>query len=157
MEAHDDGTRIGGDWSALRFKARLLVVAALAVGFALATPALATAPKRVIVLRTPESAKIYAQTQLNKYGWNNKTQWLALHQLWTNESNWRPNAKNHTPVKMLIDGKWVKFYAGGIPQKLGLSPKASVERQVTVGLNYIKTRYGSPSKALAFWNKHYWY
>ena len=157
MEAHDDGTRIGGDWSALRFKARLLVVAALAVGFALTTPALATAPKRVIVFRTPESAKIYAQTQLNKYGWNNKTQWLALHQLWTNESNWRPNAKNHTPVKMLIGGKWVKFYAGGIPQKLGLSPKASVERQVTVGLNYIKTRYGSPSKALAFWNKHYWY
>ena len=157
MEAHDDGSRIGGDWFALRLKARILVVAALAVGFALATPALAIAPKGVIVLRTPESAKIYAQTQLNKYGWNNKTQWSSLHTLWTKESNWRPNAKNHIPVKVYSNGKWVKFYAGGIPQKLGLSPKASVERQVAVGLDYIKIRYGSPSKALAFWNKHYWY
>ena len=157
MEAHDDGTRIGGDWSALKFKARVLIVAALAVGLLLAAPASAIAPNKVIVLRTPESAKIYAQSQLHKYGWNTKTQWLALHQLWTNESNWRPNAKNHTPVKMLVNGKWIKFYAGGIPQKLGLSPKASVERQVEVGLTYIKARYGSPAKALAFWERHCWY
>jgi len=110
-----------------------------------------------LVNRTPEVAKMYAQTQLNKYGWDNQTQWLALQELWTNESNWRPNAKNHLPVKMLINGRWIKFYAGGIPQRLGLSPKASIPTQIATGLSYIKDRYGSPVKALRFWNRHYWY
>jgi hypothetical protein len=132
----------------------------MAVGFVLATPAQAIAPvvhKKPQVLRTPESAKAYAQTQLNNYGWNNKTQWEALHLLWTKESNWRPNAQNKTPVFVIKNGKKVKVYAGGIPQKLGLSPTASVERQVTVGLDYIKARYGSPVKALSFWKLHFWY
>lgn len=157
MEAHDDGSRIGGDWSALKAKARFLVVAVLSVGILLATPALAIAPKEFIVARTPEAAKSYAQTQLHKYNWNSKYQWACLVQLWTNESNWRPNAKNHQAVKMLIDGKWVKFYAGGIPQRLGLNPKASVQEQIRVGFDYVLARYGTPCKALSFWQGHYYY
>ena len=157
MEAHDDGSRNGGDWFALRSKVRFLVVAALAVGIALATPAIALAPKEFLVLRTPQSAKIYAQTQLNKYGWDSRTQWACLSTLWQKESNWRPNAKNHQPVKMLIDGRWIKFYAGGIPQRLGLNPKASVQKQVKVGLDYVQSRYRTPCQALSFWQRHYWY
>jgi len=160
MEAQNEATSIGGDWFALKFKARFLVVAALAVGIALATPAMAQSPnfyEMALSKRTPEIAKIYAQTQLHKYGWDNKADWLALQKLWTNESNWRPNAKNHLPVKLLIDGKWVKFYAGGIPQRLGLNPKANIPTQIRVGLDYIQNRYGSPVKALKFWERHYWY
>jgi hypothetical protein len=157
MEAHDEGTRSGGDWFALKFKARFLVVVALATGIALATPALALAPKEFAVMRTPQAAKLYAQTQLNNYGWNSNLEWRCLQKLWTNESNWRPDAKNHLPVKMLINGRWIKFYAGGIPQRLGLSPKANVPTQIRVGLEYIQNRYGSPCKALRFWNRHYWY
>jgi len=110
-----------------------------------------------LVKRTPEIAKVYAQTQLHKYGWDSKTQWRSLHTLWTHESNWRPNAKNRQPVKMLINGKWVKFYAGGIPQRLGLNPKTNIPFQIKTGLDYIKARYGSPVKALKFWNSHGWY
>jgi len=157
MEAHDDGSRIGGDWFALKFKARILVVVALAIGYLLATPALAIAPKEFIVARTPTAAKFYAQTQLHKYKWNSKAQWVCLVQLWTNESNWRPEAKNHQAVKMLINGKWVKFYAGGIPQRLGLNPSASVQEQVRVGLNYVRDRYRTPCEALSFWQRHYYY
>ena len=127
------------------------------MGILLATPALAIAPKEFIVARTPEAAKSYAQTQLHKYNWNSKYQWACLVQLWTNESNWRPNAKNHQAIKMLIDGKWVKFYAGGIPQRLGLNPKASVQEQIRVGFDYVLARYKTPCKALSFWQGHYYY
>jgi colicin import membrane protein len=157
MEAHDDGFRNGGDWLGLKLKARILIVTAMAVGFVLATPAQATAPIQKQVLRTPESAKAYAKTQLHNYGWNSKTQWDALHLLWTKESNWRPNAQNKTPVSIIKNGKKVTVYAGGIPQKLGLSPTVSVEKQIKVGLDYIKHRYGSPAKALAFWKLNLWY
>jgi len=155
MEAHDERIRSGGDWVALRFKARFLLVTAIAVGIALANPSYALAPKQMFVQRTPMAAKHYAKLQLNNYGW--ASQWGCLQTLWQNESNWRPDAKNHTPVKMLINGKWVKFYAGGIPQKLGLNPRATVEKQIQVGLSYVRDRYGSPCKALQFWKSHYWY
>jgi hypothetical protein len=56
-----------------------------------------------------------------------------------------------------VDGKWIKFYAGGIPQRIGLNPKANVKRQIKVGLDYIKSRYGSPIKAWAFWKRNGWY
>jgi hypothetical protein len=58
---------------------------------------------------------------------------------------------------MLIDGKWVKFYAGGIPQRLGLNPKASVQEQIRVGFDYVLARYKTPCKALLFWQGHYYY
>ena len=157
MEAHDERTRSGGDWSALKFKARFLVVAALAVGIALATPAIALAPKEFSVARTPLAAKYYAKTQLNKFGWNSERQWECLSTLWQRESNWRPNAKNKTAVKMLVKGHWIKFYAGGIPQRLGLNPKASVPTQIEIGLVYVQKRYGSPCAALGFWDRHNWY
>jgi len=147
--------RQGRDWRALRVKARLLLVAAIAVGLALANPSYALAPKQMFVQRTPMAAKHYAKLQLNNYGW--ASQWGCLQTLWQNESNWRPDAKNHTPVKMLINGKWIKFYAGGIPQRLGLNPNATVEKQIQVGLSYVRDRYGSPCKALQFWKFHYWY
>ncbi len=126
-----------------------------------ATPALAQGPnfyELALISRKPEVAKLYAQSQLHRFGWDNKAQWSSLLILWTRESNWRPNAKNHQPVIIFSNGKKIKLYAGGIPQKLGLSPKFSIPRQIDIGLNYIKVRYGSPAKALYFWNHgHYWY
>lgn len=134
---------------------RFLAVAAIAVGIAFATPTHAFAPKQ-FNMRTPAFAKQYSKSQLPYWGWN-KHQWGCLHQLWTKESNWRADAKNKTPVKVLQNGKWVKLYAGGIPQQLGLSPKLSVPKQIARGFVYIKYRYGSPCKAFAFWQGHYWY
>ena len=132
----------------------------MALGILFSNPAFAYCPKPAIqvgIPRTPEAAKTWAKAQLPAYGWGNKAEWKALDQLWTNESNWRCDAQNHTPVKLLVNGRWRAFYAGGIPQRLGLSPKSSVKAQIKAGLGYIKARYGSPAIALRWWNKHYWY
>jgi hypothetical protein len=112
-------------------------------------------PQMALFVRTPEMARTYAKSVLVHYGW--KTQWGCLNKLWTNESNFRPDAINHTPVYLMINGKWVKFYAGGIPQRIGLNPKSNIPTQVKVGLNYIEQRYSSPCQALRFWNKNFWY
>ena len=101
-------------------------------------------------------AKAHAKNQLQVYGWD-KDQWGCLEQLWTAESNWRPNAKNKQAVKIVREGKAIKVYAGGIPQILGLNPKTTVVRQIELGLTYIQKRYSSPCKAMKFHKKHNWY
>jgi hypothetical protein len=110
----------------------------------------------MIDTRTPQAAKIHAQSQLGFFGWS-KSQWGCLEQLWTKESNWRPDAKNKTAVTVMKQGKRVKVYAGGIPQILGLDPKTSVAKQVNLGMVYIKSRYQSPCGAKRFWDRHNWY
>lgn len=87
------------------------------------------------------------------YGWNVGSEWSALVTLWTKESNWNNKAVNPSSG------------ATGIPQALPASkmPKAAqaptynAEAQIRWGLDYIKGRYGSPSKALAFHRKNNWY
>lgn len=118
-------------------------------------PALAQSPK--IEITTPHQAKAHAKIQMDSYGWAAAVQWKCLDQLWTNESNWRPTAKNKTAVIQVRDGKRVKLYAGGIPQILGLDPLTTVPAQIRRGFTYIQARYGSPCKAMDWWNRHNWY
>ena len=127
----------------------------MSVSILFGSTAQAFAPK-ILDMRTPAYAKKFAKSQLPYWGWN-RVQWSCLNTLWTRESNWRPNAKNSTPVKMWINGKVVKLYAGGIPQRIGLNPKTSVQRQVNVGLSYIRARYGSPCVALNHSFRVGWY
>lgn len=117
----------------------------------LATPAMAQSPK-FEEIRTPQAAKTYAKANIRAFGWAEK-QWGCLEQLWTKESNWRPDAKNREAVK--VNGQ--RVYAGGIPQILGMNPKVSIFEQVNKGLTYIEARYGSPCKALNFHNSRGWY
>jgi len=98
------------------------------------------------------------KTKAAAMGWTG-AQWTALEKLWTNESGWNPKAKNPSSG------------AYGIPQALPHTkmPKAAwpesaggqsdAGTQIQWGLNYIKSRYGSPVMALAFWNrqKPHWY
>lgn len=110
-------------------------------------------PKPILVERTPEAAKAYAKTQLAKYGWDTPAQFDCLLDLWTGESNWRPDAYNKQAVYQ--NGK--PLHAGGIPQILGLDPDISVEKQIERGFIYIESRYGSPCRANNFWHSHLWY
>lgn len=79
---------------------------------------------------------------INKYAWSEED-FNALVKLWEKESNWNPNAHNKSSG------------AHGIPQSLPASKMASYgddymtnyETQIQWGLNYIKNRYGTPSKA----------
>ena len=110
-------------------------------------------PKPILVERTPEAAKAYAKTQLTNYGWNTPAQFDCLLDLWTGESNWRPDAYNKQAVYQ--NGK--PLHAGGIPQILGLDPNISVEKQIERGFIYIESRYGSPCRANNFWHSNLWY
>lgn len=125
----------------------------MSVGIVFATPALAQSPNFEMGNKW---AKAHAKSQLKYYGWSSN-QWGCLNQLWKNESGWRLEAKNKTAVRIFKNGKLVKVYAGGIPQILGLSPKTPAPEQIHRGLVYIKSRFGSPCKAMSFWKRHYWY
>ena len=109
-------------------------------------------PQPILVERTPDAAKEYAQSKLDDWGWSS-SQWECLVSLWTRESNWRPNAYNKIPVYQ--NGE--KLHAGGIPQILGLDPSISVEDQIRRGFTYIESRYGNPCTAWRFWESNYYY
>jgi cytoskeletal protein RodZ len=76
----------------------------------------------------------------------------ALDPLWQHESGWSTSAANPSG-------------AYGIPQALPGSKMATAgsdwqtnpATQISWGLSYIKSRYGSPSAAWSFWQSHNWY
>ena len=72
-------------------------------------------------------------------------EWKSLYTLWSRESRWDYTANNPTSS------------AYGIPQMLNMSESTPMVRQIDLGLKYIESRYGSPSKALAFHNRNGWY
>lgn len=82
--------------------------------------------------------KVLAQYKSNR-------EWRALFILWNRESRWDYTADNpHSS-------------AYGIPQMLKMPENTPMLKQIDLGLKYIKYRYGSPTKALAFHNRHGWY
>lgn len=102
---------------------------------------------------TVEYSQWYAkQASKIRYGWKRK-QHSALKNLWYRESGWNHRAVNPT------SGAW------GIPQSLpaskmrtfGKDYRTNPETQIDWGLDYIKTRYGTPRKAWKFWRAHHWY
>ena len=72
-------------------------------------------------------------------------EWNALFTLWNRESRWDYTANNPHST------------AYGIPQMLKMPENTPMLKQIDLGLKYIKHRYGSPSKALAFHNRYGWY
>lgn len=92
--------------------------------------------------RTPASAKVIAKNIAATYGWTGK-EWQALVRLGQLESGWDYTAKNPDSGAL------------GIGQALGheLPPDYATNplTQIRWMLDYIKERYGTPSRALAFW------
>jgi hypothetical protein len=97
--------------------------------------------------------KEIARALLADHGWDSEGEWAALEQLWTKESSWNPDAVNPSSG------------ACGIPQalpcekmsKAGDDYRTNPETQIRWGLEYIGSRYGSPSAAWAFWQRMNWY
>lgn len=77
--------------------------------------------------------------------WHNIREWNALYILWSKESRWDYTAKNKNST------------AYGIPQILDLKQDTTIYQQVDMGIKYIKHRYGTPTRALAFHNAYGWY
>lgn len=102
---------------------------------------------------TPRTPKQIGKALAAERGWTG-AEWEALEELWTNESGWNPHAQNPTStaygIAQFLDSTWSGY---GIPKT------SDAERQIVAGLRYIAARYGTPSKALAFWYGRYphWY
>jgi hypothetical protein len=114
-----------------------------------AAPAPAPAP---VAIDDPAGAQAYAAAQLGSYGWA-PGQMQCLQKLWTKESDWKTTATNASSG------------AYGVVQSLPASKMASAgadymtnyRTQINWGLNYVKSRYGSPCGALNFHLSHNWY
>ena len=113
-------------------------------------PSRADAPAR---FGTVDYSQWYAQQAAAiRYGWGPK-QFTALKWVWYHESGWNHRAVNRSSG------------ATGIPQALparkmrthGSDYRTNPETQIDWGLDYIKTRYGTPIKAKKFWLSHNWY
>lgn len=122
----------------------------------------------VVVSNLPlTDSRALGKSILSEYGWEN--QWSALDTLWTKESGWQPGRLNHSSyacgipqalpcTKIYSDFKnmervWVDV--GGKPKLFLKNP--DVEKEIRWGLQYIKSRYGTPTKALQFHYQHNWY
>lgn len=102
----------------------------------------------------PAAAQAYARSQLPAYGWGGD-QWGCLQQLWTIESGWRVNAYNPSSAAYGIPQAW----PGQKMAVYGSDWTSSYVTQITWGLHYIKSSYGTPCGALSFETSHvpYWY
>lgn len=96
------------------------------------------------IVQAKKLAKEFGQ-QRAMQEWNSKREWNALYLLWSRESRWDYTAKNKTST------------AYGIPQILNLKHDTNIYQQVDLGIKYIKHRYGTPTRALAFHNINGWY
>ncbi|MFF2030624.1 hypothetical protein [Arthrobacter sp. NPDC058192] len=118
-----------------------------------AAPKKAPAPaKAPVAVNDPAGAQAYAAAKLGSYGWG-AGQMPCLQKLWTKESDWKTTATNASSG------------AYGVVQSLPASKMASAgadymtnyRTQINWGLDYVKSRYGSPCGALDFHLAHNWY
>ena len=100
----------------------------------------------------PGTAQSIAYNMMSSFGFDPKTQFGCLDNIYTRESGWRYNAENASG-------------AYGIPQALPGSKMASAgadwqtnpATQIKWGLGYIKSIYGTPCNAWSFWQGHGYY
>jgi hypothetical protein len=98
------------------------------------------------------TAQSIAYKMLPSFGFDPKTQYTCLDDIWSRESGWRYNAENASG-------------AYGIPQALPGSKMATAgadwqtnpATQIKWGLGYIQGRYATPCDAWSYWQAHGWY
>lgn len=93
----------------------------------------------------------YAQAIAGNYGWG-PDELAAWYTLGMKESGWDNGAQNPTStaygIGQFLDSTW---------KGVGGTKTSDPRLQVEYMARYIKNRYGSPSRALAFHNAHNWY
>ncbi|HEX5811717.1 MAG TPA: hypothetical protein VFY38_06445, partial [Pseudonocardia sp.] len=82
------------------------------------------------------------------YGWGSGAQWAALVSLVQRESGWNPNAANPTSSARGLFQKMTSVHG---------PLEGSIAGQAAWGLNYIRSRYGSPAAAWAHEMAVGWY
>lgn len=117
------------------------------------------------VKSSPNQNRAIGKSMAAARGWTG-SQWRALETLWTRESGWNHQADNPTSSAYGIPQALVALHkpkggyygrkvsgSGGSSNYVGGNPSV----QIRWGLDYIKGRYGTPARALAYWNAHHSY
>lgn len=86
------------------------------------------------------------------YGWSTGQEWEDLVSLWNQESGWNNLAQNPTStaygIAQFLDTTWAA---------VGGSKTSDASTQISLGLLYIKVRYGDPIAAWAHEEEYGWY
>ena len=131
----------------------LIGIFALLIPFIPAAKAYALPIVPVKVLHFASRANFVPIKLYTRWRLHSPKQFACLSAIFEAESHWNPFAHNTTAVWM--GGK--AYYAGGIPQILGLKTSVSPYRQVEAGIRYVNRRYGNSCNALAFHQSTGWY
>jgi len=124
--------------------------------------------KKKVVKKKTTKKKVYRQTTKKTYnrneiqnyvynlmlqkGWS-ESEWYALNQIVIHESSWNPYSVNKKSGACGL----FQAYKCSKMKSYGSDYKTNYKVQANWGLDYIKARYGSPSNAWVFWQKHHWY
>ena len=136
-----------------RAEAAKTAAAAAAYDEAQAAAAAAAAARALAARNTPDGARAFAaDLAASQYGWG-ADQFQCLDKLWQKESGWSYTAYNASSG------------ATGIPQSLpgskmataGADWETNAATQVTWGLGYIKSAYGTPCSAWSHSQSMNWY
>lgn len=88
---------------------------------------------------------------LSSYGWS--SQWSCLDDLWERESNWSVTAENASSGAYGI----AQALPGSKMASAGSNWETSAATQITWGLEYIQSTYGSPCAAWDHEESAGWY
>jgi Transglycosylase SLT domain len=103
---------------------------------------------------SPQSFQTHMSQAVKKYGV--PASWVpALTELIRRESSFNPRAKNPKSTAYGY-GQFLKSTRAAYEKKTGLDYDNPVH-QIVMMAQYVKDRYGTPEKALAWWNTHKWY
>lgn len=113
-----------------------------------------SAQMKALPSRPPVGAiqRFVADYAARKYGWTGR-EWDALRELIQRESGWNPYARNPRSTAFGLF-QFLKATARNYGIPWGTT---NYKVQTDAGLRYIRDRYGTPSKALAFWLRNRWY
>ena len=118
------------------------------------------------------TAQKIAQGMMSSYGWNDPADWNALVELWNKESGWNNLAWNSSSGAFGIaqalghgvagQGAYVNVPMAGRVIDVNEYPTHAANAgdptaQIQWGLDYIKSRYGSPQMAWAHETANNWY
>jgi len=123
--------------------ARFLLVAGLSVGIVFSTPALALEPKLLIVKLEPRS---FAKTLLTPKEFSCLDHLVKLESHWNNRAQ-NPSSKAYG-IFQFLPSTWGNY---------GIKKTSNPFLQIKFGLHYVKVRYGTVCKALAFHLRNGWY
>lgn len=94
----------------------------------------------------------YIHQKIYEYGWT-ENDYYAIVQIVNRESSFNPYAVNKKSGACGL----FQAYKCSKMAKYGSDYRTNYKVQIAWGMDYIKARYGSPTKAWNFWQSHHWY